>query len=364
MNKIEYKNIMAFHPGYYVAEVIEDMEITQEEFATRLGTTPKTVSKLLSGQINLSNDLAQKLSIMLGTSIEVWLNLQKIYDQKKLEIEKEKVIDEQTTIIDLIEYKFFVDNGFLAPVRKSEEKIINLCSYLKVANLSAFRERDFLVNFRTGVSQVQAKNLINAQIWIQTAMNIAKETQVKVFNAELLRNYIPVIRQMTMQPPEIFIPRLREIFCECGVYFILLPHLKNSGINGAVRWVGAEKVILAMNDRRSYADTFWFSLFHEIKHVLQQKLKTTFISASIQEMMQTDENFEQEADAFAQEVLIPKEEYLKFAVKSYYSDAEIVAFAQSIGIHTGIVIGRMQHDGYIAQNRFCQLKEKYRIIMK
>ena len=192
-------------------------------------------------------------------------------------------------------------------------------------------------------------------------MNIATETPVKVFNAGLLRDYIPEIRQMTLQTPEIFLPRLRGIFCECGVSFILLPHLKNSGINGAVRWIGAEKVILAMNDRRSYADTFWFSLFHEIKHVLQQKLKTTFISANIQEMMQTDEMLEQEADAFAQEVLIPDEAYSKFAVKTYYSEAEVIAFAQSIGIHPGIVVGRMQHDSLLAQNCLCHLKEKYQI---
>lgn len=45
----------------------------------RLGTTPKTVSKLVNGQANLSNDLEQKLSIMLGISIEVWLNLQMVF---------------------------------------------------------------------------------------------------------------------------------------------------------------------------------------------------------------------------------------------------------------------------------------------
>ena len=52
-NIINYSDIMAFHPGYYVAEIVEDMGITQDEFATRLGTTGKTLSKLISGQINL-----------------------------------------------------------------------------------------------------------------------------------------------------------------------------------------------------------------------------------------------------------------------------------------------------------------------
>ena len=76
-NIVEYKDNIAFHPGYYVKEIIEDMGISQAEFALRMGTTSKTLSQLVNGQINISNDLAKKLSSMLGTSVDGWLNLQK-----------------------------------------------------------------------------------------------------------------------------------------------------------------------------------------------------------------------------------------------------------------------------------------------
>jgi HTH-type transcriptional regulator/antitoxin HigA len=59
-NITEYNDIVAFPPGYYVADIIEDMGISQAEFATRMGTTAKTLSNLVNGQINLSNDLAKK----------------------------------------------------------------------------------------------------------------------------------------------------------------------------------------------------------------------------------------------------------------------------------------------------------------
>ena len=64
------------------------MERSQNEFATRMGTTVETLSKLINGQANISNDLAKKLSVMLGTSVEVWQNLQNTYDQKLLEIQQ------------------------------------------------------------------------------------------------------------------------------------------------------------------------------------------------------------------------------------------------------------------------------------
>lgn len=58
-NVKEYKDIVAFHPGYYIADIIDDMEISQNEFAARMGTTAKTLSKLINGQANISNDLAK-----------------------------------------------------------------------------------------------------------------------------------------------------------------------------------------------------------------------------------------------------------------------------------------------------------------
>lgn len=96
----EYKDIYAFHPGNYLQDIIEDMEITQEEFAVRLGTTAKTISKIVNGEANLSKDIALKLSNMFGTSVDVWLNLQASYDKKLLEIKNEEEIDKEKTILD------------------------------------------------------------------------------------------------------------------------------------------------------------------------------------------------------------------------------------------------------------------------
>ena len=42
MNNVnEYKDIVAFHPGYYIADIIEDMGISQAEFTARIGITAK-----------------------------------------------------------------------------------------------------------------------------------------------------------------------------------------------------------------------------------------------------------------------------------------------------------------------------------
>ena len=50
MNKTEYRDLIAFHPGYYIKDIIEDMEITQDDFAKRLGVSGKTISRLVNGK--------------------------------------------------------------------------------------------------------------------------------------------------------------------------------------------------------------------------------------------------------------------------------------------------------------------------
>lgn len=228
-----------------------------------------------------------------------------------------------------------------------------------MADLRIMLQPDFLVNFRTGIPTTSEKNVINSRAWIQTAINISKNIATKPYDAYKLKSYLPELRNMTIQKPEEFLPRMRGIFAECGVAFVLLPHLKNSGINGAVKWVSEDRVVLAMNNRGLDADKFWFSLFHEIKHVLQQKIKMVFISSSIEEMMNINNKLEQDADNFATNYLIPSSELRRFAPTKFTSDDEIIAFAKSIGIHPGIVAGRLQHEGIIPPNRCSKLKEKY-----
>ena len=85
-NKIvEYKDIIAFHPGQYLGELIEDYNLTQKEFAEKLGVSPKMIRKLVKGEQSISNEIAQKLEKLTNISMKTWLNLQNAYDVKMAE---------------------------------------------------------------------------------------------------------------------------------------------------------------------------------------------------------------------------------------------------------------------------------------
>ncbi|WP_303790197.1 HigA family addiction module antitoxin [Ruminococcus flavefaciens] len=70
-----------FHPGYYLQEIIVDMNITVEEFSEITKINKEEINSILDGKIPVNADISKKLSDALCLSEELWLNLQKHYDE-------------------------------------------------------------------------------------------------------------------------------------------------------------------------------------------------------------------------------------------------------------------------------------------
>ena len=362
MNSSEYKQSIAFHPGEYIRDLIEEMEVTQSEFARRLNVSEKVLSEFVNCITPMNKDIAEKLATMTGTSVTVWLSLQLAYDAAVLKnrIDQEMKADE--AIFNVLDYSYFVKLGVVSKCQQKEEKIRELRKYFTVSSLGILAQKDFLVNFRAVTSKESNKNIICANAWVQTAINMTKNIKTKSYNPKKLRSLLPELRKMTLFQNDNFVSKMQEVLAECGVAVIFLPHLKNSDIHGAVKWINNEKVMLAINTHDVYADIFWFSFFHELRHIFQHKTSKTFIvSHDNNEMGNVDMKLEKEADLFAANLLIPQNNFNEFIGDSEITRENILAFADKIGIHPGIVVGRLQHDRFVDFSSLNDLRIKYKI---
>ena len=94
VNKIE----KAFHPGLYLREYLEELQITQDEFAKRLDISGKQLSLILNESASITADIAYKLSKLIGTSMELWLNMQSGYDAYKVKLAALEEYEEEKNI--------------------------------------------------------------------------------------------------------------------------------------------------------------------------------------------------------------------------------------------------------------------------
>lgn len=355
-NYIEYNNKVAFHPGYYIKEIVEESGLTQEDFARRLGTTPKNLSVLLRGDQTLSIDIALKLSRMLGTTIAYWLNLQQSYDEKLAEMQCDEELKKEREVFKLIDYNYFRDNFGLPNIpRQIDEQIKHVREFLSVSSLTVLEEKNLAVSFRSYSETLSKSNIVNANAMVQIAVNKTLKREAPKYDKKKFEKAVEFAVTQTKNHATFF-PEIRERFEEAGVVVVALPNLKNSGVNGATKKVDG-KIMLMVNDRRHYADTFWFTLFHEIGHIINGDLGISF----------SDEK-EDEANSFAKNMLIPEDKYKEFLNSyEYFNEHSIREFADEIDRDPGIVLGRLLNEKKVSHTNVSlskRLRHKYNVVIE
>lgn len=80
------------HPGAVLREdVLPALEMTQTEFAARLGVSRLSVSELLHGKRGMSPEMALRVAKLLNTSPESWLRMQQAVDLWDVQQKPEKL---------------------------------------------------------------------------------------------------------------------------------------------------------------------------------------------------------------------------------------------------------------------------------
>ena len=354
-NYIEYNDEIAFHPGYYIKEIVDESGLTQEDFAKRLDTTPKNLSLLIRGEQNLSIDISMKLSRMLGTSVSYWLNLQNAYDSLIAKFKSDEELEEERKVFMLLDYKYFRDNFGLPDLpRKIDAQIEQVRKFLNVATLTVFKRRDMTVSFRSSHESLSETSTVKANAMVQIAINNALKVDAPKFNKAKFDEAIKYALTL-MKNHKDFYPLVWEAFREAGVILVILPNLSGSKINGATKKVG-NNVMLMVNDRRLYSDTFWFTLFHEIGHIINGDYGISFEK----EKGEQDEA----ADKYAEDTLIPPQEYQMFVRQNKFDNMSIIRFANQIDRDPGIVLGRLLNDGKVEYSDWGlkSLRKQYKVI--
>ena len=341
------KTIIATPPGATIREQLEDRGMTQKEFAARMGISAKHASQLVNGEVQLTPDMALRLEYVLGVPAKFWLNLEAIYQEKCARIQTENDMATDEEIAKKFPYSDMVSFGWIAAAASLVEKVYNLRVFFGVARLTALSNLLPYMKCRRVSSSEKADYALAA--WAQQAKVEARDVPVSPISLAKLKSVIPQMRAMTLEPPEVFCGKLQTLMAQCGVALVLLPHLPGSYLHGATFYDG-DKIVMGLTVRGKDADRFWFSLFHELAHILK---------GHISHPEGPDEAQEDEANQIASNILIPPSDLERFAQANDFDSDAVIRFASNIGIAPGIVVGRLQKEGLITHNRLNGLKQQY-----
>ncbi len=262
-NIIEYKDKLGIHPGYCIQEIIESDGMSQETFANLLGTTPKNLSILIRGKQRLSMDMAIKLSKMLGTSVEYWINMQNSYDKFVAEMESEKELEEEKRFLKKADVPYFEDginklefDGKLKAVREK----------LRVSSLLLLKNRNLAANLNSCPDDLTEENIIGSNIMILIALRQTIDAEPPEYNKKKFKKAVEYAAALHDQQPD-SLELIKKAFWDAGVVISVIPNYPGAAIDGATKKL-TNKVMLMLNEDLVEPDAFWFTLFHEASHIL------------------------------------------------------------------------------------------------
>jgi len=351
--------LIIFHPGEYVSDALEAMNMTQNEFSLRSGISEKNLSTLINGKSDITFEVAEKLADFFHNSIDFWTNLQNRYDSFLKAEEKEKQLKQDWEIVKLFDPSFLLEVCNIDLKTEDREVIINqLCELFMVGSLSYLKSEDMFVFLKTNRNiENSEKEIILRNAWISLAMKKANELSCEAFDCEKLKKLIPELKKMTRMDPEQFTPLLCQKLSDAGVKYVELPYLKNSNVRGVTKWIPNEKcVVIAVNDCGKVSDKIWFTVFHELGHAIKNHKRHMTISTG-----NKDDLEEIEADRFAQDSLIDPEHFNRFINDNKFDLNSIRDFAEKEGVSDAIVIGRLEKEGFIKYGTYSRFKERYMV---
>ncbi len=356
MERNRYVPRRAVHPGEILNEEIKAMGMQKKEVAKALGIPQSNLSEYINGKRTFTPEFCVKLErVIPGIKADDWTKLQNKYDLVKVRLEeadikeqealtKEMAINELLNIKEL--YKRTKCSVFTAVER--------------VAFLEALLERAMLNDFTDIATSVFGAYKGSAHLRVdernqRTWLFLSRLASVE--EAKGLAEYTPekgmtfatkiaqAINDETLKESDI-----RGLARSCGIGYAVVSNLERVPVDAYSTWIGANPVIVA-SYRHNDLHRLVFDLLHEMGHILLHDGRT-FVSLECTEYNKQD-GLEREANAFAEETLIPPSIWKK-----------ICGEKTTIGNALNVVKREAKKNGIspdVALRRYSKESENYRI---
>lgn len=344
-------------PGATVLDLLQERQVPVKELAHRAHKDVLSVSRLIYGVEPLSADWAECLSGMLGASPAFWLRREEMYraDLRRLCESTEATPDKWLADVPL---KDLVRFGWIEQGTSARETALNACAFFGVTTSSSFEQKYKRLfessAYRASSAFVTRPTAVAA--WLRQGEIEASAVDCASWDSEKLSGSLDSIRALTLEvDPSSFLPKLESILASCGVAMVVARTPAGCHASGATRFLHPDLALMQLSCRYLSDDQFWFTVFHEIGHLLLHSHDELFLEG----LEDRNSDAERQADDFAVSELFANVG-VDALDKVEPSLLGIKRLARRAGVSDGIVVGQLQRRGRVPYRHFNNLKSRYK----
>lgn len=337
-------NAEAFAPGEYLREELEARGWSQLDLAEILGRPPQAVNEIISGKRAVTPDTAQALSDALGTSAQLWMNLESAYQLARISGRDDSIV-RKAKLYEIAPLKDMQKRGWIE--RSSNVTVLEsqVLDFYGIPHLEQPIYFQHAARKSTDYGEITPAQLA----WLYRCRNLAHALSVTgPFSEQSLGQAIKELAQLKGEVEET--RKVGVVLARAGIRFLIVAPLPHSKIDGVGFWLDNQSPVIALSLRFDRIDWFWHTLMHEVAHIQKGEgkerptLDTQLVGADAQPFEQKMES-EKAADLFATSFLVDQSKLDNFIARVHplYSKLKIAAFANKLHVHPGIVVGQLQH---------------------
>jgi len=351
-NKIPH---IVFPPGETLKDELDARGWTQKEFAEIIGKPVQAVSEIVNGKKEITPETALLFSRAFGTSARFWLNLESSYrlwlenkNKKVRPVEKRAKLFEFAPVSELRKYGWIPDTREVDTLENSILKLLGIKSLDEIPKCALCTRR----------SEFRNPEITPLVFWMKRVEKLIENQTPGRYTKSGLLNDLPELLALAGSVSDV--AKVPKFLLNHGIHFALAPHLQRTYLDGAQFWF-RNKPVIALTLRHDRIDSFWFTLMHEIAHLVSGHRETR-IDRNILEKTGNQESDEINANRLASDWLIEPGLYLSFVESNRpnFRRRMIESFANEIKRHPGIVLGRLQFDGEVPHSSLRKLLERVR----
>ncbi len=322
------------HPGNTLGDLLDSHWMSQKELSLRIGITEKHISNITRGNVSVTPNMALKLEKVFGVSSDFWNNLEISYQQDLSRLEEEKQLQNEISLVDDFTcYSELCKLWFVQKTRNKMEKLKNLLIHFGVTSLLSLPQLQDNLYRKSDKYRTNKESLVS---WLRCGEIKAKDIQVEDYSKRKLDKVIEELKLMTREKqPDL--DKIQSLLGDCGIIFTFVPSFKGVPVNGVSKKLN-NKPFIQVGDRNKRLDTFWFSLFHEISHIILHLSKKDDLFLNFEDK---EDKIEEEANVLGSDLLVWNKEFNSFVSLWKFSHHSINSFSKKVGVWSCIVRWRL-----------------------
>jgi HTH-type transcriptional regulator / antitoxin HigA len=343
----------AIAPGETLRETLETKGLLQSDLCIRSGLNPKTVSDILNGSAPITLETADKFELVLGMPARFWNNRELRYRESLARAQAAERLEKDTSWLKALPVKELVDRGYALATSDKANMVRQVLSFFGVSSVDAWKATWGKPSYQYRGGKTQEKHPEKVAAWLRMGELQAEKVDCKPYDAKKFREALATLRENFVDKDiAVWLPEMKRLCAAAGVAVVLVKQIHGASVSGATKWLNKDKAVIILSLKYQTDDHVWFTFFHEAAHVYLHEKKKVFIDND----EATDDKQETEADNFSRNILIPASRAAElFGLKSR---TQIRAFAKTIRVAPGIVVGRLHRDRIMAPQWCVDLKDK------